>query len=109
MSVIQAPSALAATTGSGELAGETGCGRRMDDVAAVGDGVEPERVSVGGGYLDSVGEQLEQACARLFAERGWVVGDGAVVEYRERGVEVIEPRIDQFEADNRHLDGGSDL
>ncbi len=96
-------------SGVGELLGEAGGGRRVDDVQAVGDGVEPEHVRVGRGYLDGVREELEQPGARLVTECRWVVGDGGVVEHRKRGVEVIEARVDELEADHRHPDGGGDL
>ena len=61
------------------------------------------------GDLDGVGEEVEQPRARLVAECRRVVGDGGVVEHRQRGVEMIEARVDEFEADNRHPDGRGDL
>lgn len=38
-----------------------------------------------------------------------MVGHGLVVEHRECCVEMVETRIDQSEADDRHADRGRDL
>ena len=55
------------------------------------------------------GKSSSSRRARLVAERRRVEGNGGVVEHRERGIEVIEARVDEFEADHRHPDGGGDL
>lgn len=66
-------------------------------------------MGVGGGHLDGVGEQRAQAVDRGGVEGRWVEGDSGVVENGESGVEVVEARVDQPEADHRHADRGPDL
>src|SRR3954463_639033 len=81
-----------------QLLGEARCGGGEYHVEAVGDGVEAEHVRVGAGCLNGIGKQFEQRRAGLVAERRRVVRDGGVIEDRKRRVEVVELRVDQFEA-----------
>ena len=69
---------------------------------AVGDRVEAQDVGVGAGHLDRPGEQFPQSGLGRGAECGRIVGDRGVVEDRHRGVEMVEPRIDEFQCDNGH-------
>ena len=68
----------------------------------VGHGVEAKHVGVGARHLDGVGEQLVQLRAGVVGEGRRVVGDGVVVEHGQRGVEVVEARVDELQADDRH-------
>jgi hypothetical protein len=81
----------------------------VDDVQPVGDGVESQNVRVGATDQDRVGEQRPQLTLGGCAEGRWVVGNGVVVENRQRCVEVIETGIHQLERDHRHPQRRSDL
>ena len=55
------------------------------------------------------GEQVAQFRLRFVAECRRVVRDRGVVEHGECGVQVVEARIDQLEADDRHAHHRGDL
>jgi phage terminase large subunit-like protein len=68
----------------------------------VGDDVEPQHRGVLRRGEDGVGEQPAQHLTAALAERLRVVGDVVVAEHRQRGVQVVEARVDQRQADHRH-------
>ena len=67
---------------------------------------EGDFLPVGGGGEQGVREQAPQRRPAVRAERLRVVGDGLLVEHRERGVEVVEVRVDELE---RHHPAAEEL
>ncbi len=55
------------------------------------------------------GNSSTQSRPCFVAEGGRVVRDGVIVENRQRRIEVVEPRIDELEADDRHSHDVGDL
>lgn len=70
-------------------------------MATVGHCVEAEDDGVGLGREDRVREEALEHAAAAGAEGLGVVGDGGVVQDRQRGVEVVEARIHQLQRDHR--------
>ena len=69
-------------------------------MTSVADRVESEDGRVGLGGLDRVGEQLPQQSAAARRERTREVHDLLVVQHGQRRVQVVEPRIDELQAEH---------
>ena len=76
---------------------------------AVAHRVESEHLGVVRVGDDRVGEEVLQHSLAFGVESTWEIGDIALAEHAKRGVEVVEPRIEQFEADDRAPEDVGDL